>query len=416
MKNERLHLLFQLYLDQKCTPAEETELMQLIAQPDNDLEREKLVSKCFDSLPLTYTLSKDDAEKIFNSIIVEKVGKIHPTRLVRNRIIKWVGMAAAVALIFITITFLLFRNNNPAAEINKVVKIAKEIKIEKPLYKNDIKPGGNKAILTLADGTKIILDEASKGAISRQGNTTIIKLDDGQLTYNAQTVSKVPSEAVLYNTLSTPRGGQYNVTLPDGTVVWLNASTSLRFPTAFAGKERRVEIKGEAYFEVSKNEAMPFIVKAGNQEIKVLGTYFNVTAYSDEKTIKTTLLEGSVEVTLTGLPKTETEKTNNIITLKPGEQSQLESDNTLKVMEADVKEAVAWKDGYFVFNDENIESIMLKIARWYDIKVVYEINPENQNFTANISRKKNVSEVLAMLELTNAIHFQIENKTITIMP
>lgn len=414
MKTVRLQFLFQRYLDQKCTPGEEAELMQLLADSSSDEDREKLISDCFDSLPETYTLSEADSKRIFNIIIDKKVRKLYPSLLMRNRIIKWAGLAAAAALIFMTVTLVLFRNNNPAAEINKVVKIAKEIKIEKPLYKNDIKPGGNKAILTLADGTKIVLDDASDGALTRQGNTTVIKLDDGRLAYNPQTVAKIPSKAVLYNTLSTPRGGQYNVTLPDGTIVWLNASTSLRFPTAFTGNERRVEIKGEAYFEVAKNESMPFIVKAGNEEIKVLGTHFNISAYSEDKIIKTTLLEGKVEVSLINTKKTEVSV--NTCTLQPGQQSQLDGNNTLSIVDADVNEAVAWKNGYFNFIDEDIESIMLKISRWYDIKVVFEDDSKNQSFTGNISRKKNVSEVLGMLEQTEAVHFKIEGKTITIMP
>jgi len=320
--------------------------------------------------------------------------------------------AVAVALLCISITILIFRNDKPINEINQVVEIVKPI--NKPLYKNDIKPGGNKAILTLADGTKITLDEASAGTLTKQGNTTIIKLDDGRLAYNPQSISKLSSKAVLYNTLTTPRGGQYCVTLPDGTVVWLNASTSLKFPIAFNGNERRVEIHGEAYFEVAKNETMPFIVKAGNEEIKVLGTHFNVSAYADDKLIKTTLLEGSVEISLRN--KTQNESDNTKITLKPGQQSQLDIDNNLNVVDANLKEAIAWKNGYFFFRDENIESIMAKIARWYDVKVIYEANTENLNFTGNISRAENISEVLCILEKTDAaIHFKIENKTVTIL-
>ena len=322
--------------------------------------------------------------------------------------------AAAVAVILLTVSVVFFRNNKPVNEINQVVEIAKTTIKQKPYYKNDIKPGGNKAILTLADGTKIVLDDASKGALTSQGNTTVIKLDDGRLAYNSQDVAKIPSKAVQYNTLSTPRGGQYCVTLPDGTVVWLNASTSLKFPVAFAGNERRVEVKGEAYFEVTKNAAMPFIVKAGNEEIKVLGTHFNVTAYPDDKVIKTTLLEGSVEVSLTNLAGSEKDK--SAVTLQPGQQSQCNENTELTVVEADLEEAIAWKNGYFVFNNENIESIMLKIARWYDIKVSYQVDPVNKNFTGNILRSQNVSEVLSMLESTDAIHFKIEGKSITVMP
>ena len=322
--------------------------------------------------------------------------------------------AAAVAVILLTVSIVFFRNNKPVNEINQVVEIAKTTVKQKPLYKNDVKPGGNKAILTLADGTKIVLDDASKGALTSQGNTTVIKLDDGRLAYNSQDVSKLPSKTVLYNTLSTPRGGQYCVTLPDGTIVWLNACTSLKFPVAFAGNERRVEVKGEAYFEVSKNAAMPFVVKAGNEEIKVLGTHFNVTAYSDDKVIKTTLLEGSVEVSLPNLSGSG--KESSIITLQPGQQAQLDKENAITVVDANPKEAIDWKNGYFMFKNENIKSIMLKISRWYDIEVKYDVNTDMKDFTGTIARTNNVSDVLTMLELTEIIHFKIEGKTITVLP
>lgn len=334
--------------------------------------------------------------------------------LIKHRWFQVAIAAAAVVLLFVSISIVLFKNNKPVDEINQVVEIPKTIVKEKPLYKNDIKPGGNKATLTLADGTKIILDNAAEGAITRQGNTTVIKLDKGKLAYNMQTVSKVPVNAPLYNTLTTPRGGQYIVTLPDGTTVWLNASTSLRFPTAFIGNERKVDIKGEAYFEVAKNEAMPFIVTAENSEIKVLGTHFNVSAYADDKVLKTTLLEGSVEFSVANQAGNGNEAAT--IKLQPGQQAQLDEANTLKVVEADTQEAIAWKNGFFIFNNEDIESIMQKISRWYDVKVVYDVNNPNMQFTGNISRAENVSEVLRVLELTEIVHFKIEGKTITVLP
>lgn len=412
MKNERLYFLFQYYIEQKCTTDEEKELMRLLAEPSNDKEREKLIDECFNILPEKFALSKVDANRIFYQITDKPVRKMNIPFFVHNSILRWTSLAAAVALVVLIVTISKFDESKPANKINQVVEIA--IPLNKPLYKNDVKPGGNKAILTLADGTKMVLDDASEGTLTRQGNTTIIKLDSGRLAYNVQTVSKIELTAILYNTLSTPIGGQYFVTLPDGTKVWLNASTSLRFPTAFAGNERKVEVDGEAYFEVTKNAAMPFIVKAGNEEIKVLGTHFNVMAYAEDKVIKTTLLEGIVKVSLIGSSKSET--TNASITLKPGQQSQIDLNNGLTIVEADPEEAIAWKNGYFIFNNENIESIMLKISRWYHVKVTYEIDPAEKIFTGNISRSQNVSEVLKMLELTDAIHFKIEGKSITVLP
>lgn len=304
MEKLRLHFLFQRYLEQKCTQSEEEEFMHMMAESVNDEEREKLISECFDSLPETYFLNEEDADRIFNEIIDKPVRRLKIPFYKQRGVIRWISLAAAVALIFLSITIALFRDYKPVNEINQVVEIVKPL--NKPLYKNDVKPGGNKAILTLADGTKIVLDDASKGAVTKQGNTIVIKLDKGQLAYNIHPETEIQTKTILYNTLSTPRGGNYRVTLEDGTIVWLNASSSLRFPTTFTGNTRKVELKGEAYFEVAKNAAMPFMVSAGNSEVKVLGTHFNMMAYADDKVIKTTLLEGSVEVSLT--PKSTSAK------------------------------------------------------------------------------------------------------------
>jgi len=413
MKKERLQFLFKLYIDQRITPEENKELIQLMAEPANDDEREKLISEYYDRLPETHKLKKAVSDRLFQQIIEKPVIKLSTTTEKRNKLLRWTSVAAAVALLLITVNILVFRKNSPVDEINKVVRVTKTIKKEKPLYKNDIKAGGDQATLTLADGSTIVLGDASKGSLSRQGDADIIKLDSGSISYQLQNILQTTSKAVLYNTLSTPRGGQFNITLADGTMVWLNASTSLKFPVAFTGKERKVEVNGEAYFEVAKNEAMPFIVKAGNEEIKVLGTHFNVSAYADDKIVKTTLLEGKVEVSLTNLK--DTDAALSTLTLMPGQQARLDKDNTLKVIDANLEEAVAWKNGYFIFLNEDLESIMLKISRWYDVNVIFEMENDGERFTGNISRKKNVSEVLSMLEQTEAVHFKIENKTIIVV-
>ena len=399
------------YFENKTSEDENNELMALLTKTENEEEVSTVMDRSWEEYQLGKPVFTSDKSNIILSTILKAQTRRKSGSTIKLR--KWMYAAAAAVLLFVTISIVLFRNNKPINEINKVVEIAKTTIIQKPLYKNDVKPGGNKAILTLADGTKIVLDDASKGSLIRQGKTTIIKLDSGRLAYNIQPVSNIPLKTMLYNTLTTPRGGQYCVTLPDGTIVWLNAATSLRFPTAFTGHERRVEIKGEAYFEVSKNATMPFIVEAGNEEIKVLGTHFNVMAYIDDKVIKTTLLEGQVEVSLLNSPNTETESKS--IILEPGQQSQLDKNNGLNVVTADLREAVAWKNGYFVFSNENIESIMLKISRWYDVKVRLEVDPLNRNFTGSISRAQNVSEVLNMLELTDEVHFKIEGKSITVL-
>ena len=412
MPETRLTYLLKRHFDNTISQDENDDLMALLSLPENEEKILTVMDHNWEEHEFIKPVFTPEKSKsiLANILSVQTRQTIKP--LFNRR--RWMYAAAAVILMFVSISIVLLINNKPVNNINQVVEIPKTIIKEKPLYKNDIKPGGNQAILTLADGTKIVLNKAAEGALARQGNTTVIKLNDGQLEYNKQTVSQIPTTKILYNTLSTPRGGQYRVTLPDGTLVWLNASTSLKFPTAFSGSERKVEIKGEAYFEVAKNEAMPFVVTAENSEIKVLGTHFNVSAYADDKVLKTTLLEGSVEFSV--VKKAGSENEAGTIKLQPGQQAQLDNANTLTVVEADTKEAIAWKNGYFIFNNEDIESIMQKIMRWYDVKVVYDVNDKNIYFTGNISRAENVSEILRVLELTETVHFKIEGKTITVLP
>ena len=407
-----MHDLFQRYLEKKVTADEEAELMQMLTE-SSDEEQHEMVDEFYGNMQEVYKMKESDADRVYKMIVKKPSSRVYSTSFRRSGLFFRISAAAAVVLIFITATLLIFNygKENPAEEINKIVEITKPI--EKPLYKNDIRPGGNKAILTLADGTKVVLDDAREGKLQEQGNTTIIKLDSGRLAYNTRSGSPLLEKIVQYNTLTTPRGGKYCVTLPDGTIVWLNASTTLRFPVAFVGKTRKVEVKGEAYFEVAKDEAMPFIVKAGNSEIKVLGTHFNVMAYADDKLLKTTLLEGSVEIVVRKQSAGEEEVP--AVKLVPGQQAQLDVNNALTVVNADMEEAIAWKNGFFIFKNEPIESVMQKLARWYDVNVVYETTDESILYSANISRAKNISEVLRKLEMTETIHFKIDGKIITVL-
>ena len=264
---------------------------------------------------------------------------------------------------------------------------------------HDIPPGGNKAILTLADGKKIILDNTGAGTITTQGDIAVSKSKDGQLIYEFGKNNTDPeNHEPVFNTISTPVGGQYQVVLSDDTRVWLNASSSIKFPTAFTKNERQVEIEGEAYFEVAKDKKRPFRVLTNGQKIEVLGTHFNVNAYKDEASIKTTLIEGSVKV-VSG-------RSNDI--LKPGEQSRMSrEDYGIRIVNVDVEEAAAWKNGRFMFDNEDIHSIMRKISRWYGVEVVYEDDNIHEKFGGTISRFENVSQVLKLLEITGTIHFKI---------
>lgn len=411
MDNERLHSLFELYISKKSTLVEETELMQLLAEAKNSEDLGDLINEFYEKMPENYKMDKSDADLLFDQIIRRPVKRNNTYFINYKRTLRWT--VAAAVLIFAIIVSDKLINPKPVNEINQVITIANEVQKVKPLYKNDVQPGKDQAVLILADGTKIMLDDANNDDINRQGNS-IIKFDNNSIKYHQQSNSTNSTIEPLYNTLTTPRGGQFQITLADGTLVWLNASTTLRFPVEFVGKERKVHVTGEAYFEVAKNESMPFIVEAGNQEIKVLGTHFNVTAYSDDKIIKTTLLEGKVEISLVN-PTTNNPIVGGVI-LEPGLQSHLNEHNELTVSEANLEEAIAWKNGFFIFDDESISNIMHKLSRWYGVEVLFEDKSIDQRFTGMVSRKKNISDVLSMLEQTEEVHFKIEGKTITVIP
>lgn len=273
---------------------------------------------------------------------------------------------------------------------------------------NTIVPGSNKAFLTLADGRKISLTDVNTGEIVKQEGLSINKTADGKIVYTVVDHEKNSGkEKTAFNTIQTPNGGQYQVNLPDGTKVWLNAASSLRYPTKFAGDIRAVELTGEGYFEVAKVH-IPFVVKTSGQEVEVLGTHFNINSYNDEDDIKTTLLEGSVRVTPLGVNKNNRGKL-----LKPGEQSRL-NESGLKVKSVDTESIVAWKNGDFVFNGEDLKSIMKKVARWYDVEVVYKGDFDHLKFGGYISRSKNISAVLDIMESTGKVDFNIKGKLITV--
>ncbi|MDP4286223.1 MAG: FecR domain-containing protein [Bacteroidota bacterium] len=315
-----------------------------------------------------------------------------------GRIISWrlfYKIAAASLIIFISCAAAWFALRTP--KDNTIAKASPK------QLKNVTTPGGNKAILTLSDGSTIILDSAKNGQVAQQGGAQIAKLANGQLVYNA--LDNKPAK-VVFNTLTTPRGGQFKLTLPDGSEVWLNAASSIKYPTAFIGNERKVEISGEAYFEIAHNAAKPFKVSVNGMEVKVLGTHFNINAYTDEASVKTTLLEGSVNLT----------KGSAAITLKPGQQAQLGNSGNIKVIDnVDIDQVVAWKNGYFSFNRSDLQTVMRQLARWYDVEINYEGKIPERQFGGKIDRNSNLSEVLKILE-ESKVHFSIEEKKIIVRP
>lgn len=307
----------------------------------------------------------------------------------------WMAAASIIAVLLTSGLYFYNKKQNTSSTI-----------ISKTKIDNDILPGSSRATLLLSDGSEIVLDDVDNGLIRKEGSAEINKLSTS-LVYS-RLGEKVPSN--VFNTVTTPNGGRYQIQLEDGTKCWLNAASSLRFPIAFAGKERVVELKGEAYFEVARNTKMPFKVKIDSDisdksmQIEVLGTYFNVLAYANED-FKTTLIEGSVSVS---------NQTQQRLVLKPGEQSVLTNSGKIEVKAANVKEALAWKNGLFIFDRENIKSIMKKLSRWYDIDVGYVGELADKEFVGTISRDENLSEVLKMLELTGTVKFDIKGKKIIV--
>jgi len=304
----------------------------------------------------------------------------------------WPKVAAAMGLVILSIGVYWFTAKKEAFNQGVVVV-------------NDVAPGKNKAYLTLANGKRIELTDAANGKLVEEAGVQITKTADGQLVYE---ISPDPGgkRSSGFNSIETPRGGQYQINLPDGTRVWLNAASKLVYPLSFAPKgNRKVRLSGEAYFEVARDETCPFLVESIGQTVKVLGTHFNINSYADEGEIKTTLLEGSVKV----------ESNDPGTILKPGEQASFKN-NKIKVTQVNPENAIAWKNGEFEFSNESLESIMRKISRWYDVDVIYQDQDlKNEIFSGGISRFEQVSDVLKKLSLTEGARFKIEGRRIFVM-
>jgi transmembrane sensor len=356
------------------------------------------------------TITTNEIEKnldqVWESLPVNKDEKASNNRTVKP-LLKWLAVAASIAII-------------STIGVNIFLRQKAEPKIKTVAIVQDAAPGDNRAKLTLANGQNIMLHEAGNGKLAQQGQTAVIKTKQGEIVYEFD-MQEVGSRAqtVTYNTISTPKAGQYQVKLPDGTRVWLNAASSIHFPTVFPTTERVVEIAGEAYFEVAKvtknSKRVPFKVKAGNQVVEVLGTRFNVNSYADEAIIQTTLVEGSIKLELAG-------KENQGVLLRPGEQALLARDlrksadiaaGSFKVKQVDTKTVIAWKEGYFRFNNVGLPELMRQLSRWYDMEVVYEGPIKEYEFVGQIERNTNLSKVLQILELGD-VHFRIENKKIVV--
>ena len=325
--------------------------------------------------------------------ISEHVRPVHRVHFIR----KWGWAAASIILALSLGVYLLTTKNNRTLPPANVVQAA------------EIAPGKNGAVLTLADGSHVILDSLGNGVVASQNGAQVV-LKGGALAYDPNGSA---NGEVTYNTMSTPKGRQFQVTLPDGTKVWLNAASSLRYPTAFTGTERTVTVTGEAYFEVAHNARMPFVVNVNDkEEVRVLGTHFNINAYDNEKAINTTLLQGSVKV---GKRQTA-EGRQESVTLKPGEQTSLSQTSQLsQPIPVQTEEVIAWKNGLFNFEGASLGEIMRQVERWYDIEISYEKGIPNVEFEGKMTRDVPLSDLLAMLEKSD-IHFKVEGRKLIVLP
>lgn len=371
--------LINKYLEGKCTPEEKLMLERFYQHeaakrelPPGGIDFEGRKTNAWN------TIQKNIAKKAAPS------GRVHIYDAI---------LAAASVLLLISLSFWFYfgREKNEGMSAKTANKTT------------TISPGTATAVLTLADGSDISLDVSANGTLSKQAGAEVIKTANGSLAYKPG--QKENSGNLSYNTLSVPKGGTYHLTLSDGSAVWLNSASSITFPVYFQGNERTVSIRGEAYFEVAKNKHKPFLVRSGDQTVQVLGTHFNVQAYDNGPSV-TTLLEGSVKVL----------KKNSQTLLRPGQAaSGNNNSDMITITDVNPADAIAWKQGYFKFNNENLESIMNKIARWYDLDINFRDDVKEKKFWGTYSRSKKLDDLLDNLEATGDVHFKIEGRRVTIM-
>ena len=385
--------LFYKYLDENITPDELRLFREMATREENRAELDRLFAEWMDQdLPFAEPEVIDIEAMYFELTRKKNIPVADDRPVVRNRSFPLRGVVLAAACLLVVISLFLLRR--PAAVVTNPVAKA-------PV----ISPAGNKAILTLADGRRIVLDSAANGNLAVQGNSQVVKLAGGQVVYRDGAGEKGAGGSLAYNIMTTPRGGYYQVVLPDGSKVWLDAASSLRYPTAFTGTERLVELTGEAYFEIAPNMNQPFLVSSNGVTVQVLGTEFNMMAYSDEDAIRTTLVKGSVRVVCG----------NGHEQIRPGQQaSWMRSGGALQLSTPDMAGVLAWKLGQFRFQGLPISAIMRQVARWYDVDVEFRGAQPATEFNGVISRKKEVAELLAVLQETEDVHFTLQGRRIIV--
>ena len=376
--SKHIKLLFERYLNNHASREETAELFQYFQDTNNKEALEQMIEN---------QLESRDKEELIDKMILDRVfGKIdldtEPQNIKSPTWYKITGVAAAIILI-ISISYL-FLNRSTYNDHTATI----------------IEPGRDKATLVLSSGKTIVLEDVANGKLTEELGTTIEKTEKGGINYKIEGNTDV---RIAMNLLNVPKGGQFQITLSDGTKVWLNSNSSLKYPSAFSTSERRVELTGEAYFEVSKNKQKPFIVETSLQKVEVLGTKFNINAYDDESSTQTSLAEGSVRVSCK----------NNTTLLKPGQQSTL-TDQNIAVRSINLDQVLDWKNGDFNFSNNNLKEIMRKISRWYNIEVIFEGPISQETYVAQISRKKRLNDVLRALQLSGSIKYSIRNNKLYI--
>lgn len=381
MNEQRIAELVEKYLDNSATEAERQELLDWY--------------KSVDHSEIVWPESEDQFDKRLERIKENILPSLRREKR-QNRSKKlYISILSAAAVLIAVITGVFLYTNKDSELLSASHK------------ETFISPGGNKAVLTLSDGTVFNLGDTLQNFDFSEQNGFRLRAKEGELTFENHQTPALQSAQPTYSTLSTPRGGQYVVNLPDGSKVWLNAESSLFFPNVFAEDERKVTLSGEAYFDINKKPKAPFTVSIQDLDIEVLGTEFNVNAYSNPTEIATTLIEGSVKLS----------SGSKSVFLKPNQQSIWSKENqSFTTQDIDTKSITGWKNGYFVFNNTNISVIMAELARWYDIEVSYEGDISQKEYTGSILRRSNIQDVLDMLELTETIKFKIEGRRIIVIP
>lgn len=395
--SERLSLLLNRFLEKTITSEELRELSSLldeVAESEISIILKKVYDKT--SVP-TFLADKLPSEHILAQILQRSEDNNMPvnapTKKIRPLIIK---LTAAAAVIGLVVGFFIFPSRNQQPNSQPISSIQDN--------DGDILPGGNRATLKMSDGTTIVLTNSPNGILAQYGSMAVKKLADGQLIFDAGSSTTENRQSSGWNTISTPRGGQYQLTLSDGSKVWLNAESSLRFPLHFIGDERRVELVGEAYFEVAKNRKQTFKVMSKQMEIQVLGTHFNLSDYDGQSTSKTTLVSGSIKI----------KRGTQVHLLRPGQQAVLNKNKELTLLDhVDVESEIAWKNGLFLFKDASIQHVMEQIARWYDIEVAYQKNHSKKLLNGSVPRTVHLSALMEMLAYTG-VEYEIQGKKVLI--